>query len=362
MWKLKAKAAKPAPKAITRAPFGVSPEGTPIEIYTLRNTRGAEACILTWGGIVTSLKVPDRKGEFGDVVLGYDDLGSYLKNQQYFGALIGRYGNRIANGTFTLNGKTITLPKNNGPNCLHGGLKGFDRVVWGAKTVEGKLGPALGLTYVSKDGEEGFPGTLKVTAVYTLTEDNGLRLDFFATTDQLTVCNLTHHSYFNLAGKGHVLDHQVHIDADAFTPVDADLIPTGELRLVRDTPLDFTTPTPLGARIDQDDEQLKLGHGYDHNYVLNKTEGKLCLAARVYEPGSGRVMELLTTEPGVQFYSGNFIGDVTGKGGAAYHNRSGFCLEPQHFPDSPNRPEFPATEMRPGQTFQSTILYRFSVK
>ena len=362
MWKSsKPTAASPQP-SITRAPFGTTAQGVPVELYTLRNGKGAEVRICTYGGIVTSLKVPDRNGAVADVVLGFDNFASYEHNNPYFGALIGRYGNRIANGRFKLDGKTYKLAQNNGPNSLHGGLKGFDKVVWSAKPVEGKLGPALGLSYLSKDGEEGFPGNLKVTAVYRLTDDNSLRIDFTATTDKTTVCNLTHHSYFNLAGKGNILGHELVIAADKFTPVDANLIPTGELRAVGGTPFDFTAPKTIGARIDARDEQLKFGHGYDHNYVLSKFPGELGLAARVYEPESGRVMEVLTTEPGVQFYSGNYLDGLTGKGGVAYHNRDAFCLEPQHYPDSPNQPEFPSTTLKPGRIYETTIIYHFSVQ
>ena len=349
---------------ISHAPFGQAPDGTPVQLYTLRNSRGTEAQICNYGGIVTSLKVADINGKFGDVVLGYDNLDGYLKKSPHFGCLVGRYGNRIAKARFTLNGKEYQLAANNGPNSLHGGLKGFDKVVWDAKVVVGPAGPALKLAYWSKDGEEGFPGNLKVTAVYTLTEDNALRLDFTATTDADTVLNLTHHSYFNLAGKSDVLGHVVTINADKFTPVDATLIPTGELRPVRGTPLDFTTPTPIGARINSDYEQIKLGNGYDHNWVLNQAvPGVLTHAATVTEPTSGRVMEVWTTEPGVQFYTGNFLdGTITGKGGWTYQARNGFCFEPQHYPDSPNQPSFPTTVLKPGETFQNTILYKFSVR
>ena len=358
-------AAMPESKmTISYAPFGKAPDGTPVELYTLRNARGSEAQICNYGGIVTSLKVADQHGKFGDVVLGFDNLDSYIKQSPHFGCLVGRYGNRIAKGKFTLNGKEYKLAVNNGPNSLHGGLKGFDKVVWDAKIVVGAAGPALKLTYTSKDGEEGFPGNLKVTAVYTLTEDNALQLDFTATTDADTVLNLTHHSYFNLAGHGDVLGHVVTIYADKFTPVDATMIPTGEIRLVKGTPMDFTTATPIGARINSDYEQIKLGGGYDHNWVINQaTPGQLTLAATVTEATSGRVMEVWTTEPGVQFYTGNFLdGSITGKGGWVYQTRNGFCFEPQHYPDSPNQPGFPTTVLKPGQTFQNTIIYKFSVR
>jgi aldose 1-epimerase len=293
--------------------------------------------------------------------LGYDNLDGYLTNSPYFGALIGRYGNRIANGQFILDGQTNTLPINNAPNSLHGGLKGFDKVVWTAKLADTFYGPGLELTYLSKDGEEGYPGNLTVKAIYVVTEKNELLLQFTATTDKDTVVNLTHHSYFNLRGSGDILDHVVYINADKFTPVDSTLIPTGELKPVDGTPFDFRTPTAIGLRIKDDDEQLKFGHGYDHNWVINKKEG-LNLAARVYEPTTGRFMEVFTTSPGVQFYTGNFLDNITGKYGWAYKPNDAFCFEPQHFPDSPNHPNFPTTELKPGQKYQNTIIYKFSVR
>jgi aldose 1-epimerase len=348
---------------ISQAPFGKTADGTPVEIYTLRNAKGCEARIMTYGGIVVSLKVPDKNGNFGDVVLGYDKLDDYVKNNPFFGALVGRYGNRIAGGKFTLAGKEYTLALNNAPNNLHGGPIGFDKRVWKATTLLTADGPALQLTYLSKDGEEGFPGNLKVTATYTLTTDNGLLLNYTATTDKATLCNLTQHSYFNLAGKGDVLNDLVYINADKFTPVDKTLIPTGELKPVEGTPFDFRKPTAVGARINADDEQIKFGNGYDHNWVINKPLGKLGLVARVTEPTTGRVMEVLSTEPGVQFYTGNFLdGSITGKGGQVYQRRSGLCFEPQHYPDSPNHPQFPSAELKPGETYQNTILYRFLVQ
>ena len=348
--------------SLSRQPFGQTKDGAPVDLYTLRNRSGAEARISNYGGLVISLKVPDRNGRFGDVVLGYDNLADYLKDSPYFGALIGRFGNRIARGKFTLDGRQYTLATNNYPNALHGGLKGFDKVVWEAKVLPTK-GPGLKLEYVSKDGEEGYPGTLSVTAVYTLTEDNALKLEFTATTDKDTVLNLTHHSYFNLAGQGDVLHHKVMIPASRFTPVDSTLIPTGELRPVEGTPFDFRSPTFIGARIGQDDEQLKFAGGYDHNWVVDKPAGQLGLMARVSEPSSGRVMEVLSTEPGLQFYSGNFLnGSNKGKGGWVYQFRNGFTIEPQHYPDSPNQPSFPSVVLKPGQVFHSTIIYRFSVQ
>jgi aldose 1-epimerase len=344
-------------------PFGRTQDGTQVTLFTLRNRNGAEARISNYGGLVISLKVPDRNGHMDDVVLGYDTLDGYLKETPYFGALIGRYGNRIAKGKFTLDGKEYTLATNNGPNALHGGLKGFDKVVWEPMALSSSEGPALELQYVSKDGEEGYPGTLKAKAIYTLTDDNALRIEFAASTDKDTVVNLTHHSYFNLAGKGDILNHEVMIRASRFTPVDSTLIPTGELRPVDGTPFDFRKPTAIGARINQADEQLKFGGGYDHNWVVDKTMGKLELMARVYEPTSGRVMEVLSTEPGLQFYSGNFLdGKITGKGGWVYQHRAAFCMEPQHYPDSPNHPNFPSVVLKPGQHYFNTIIYKFSVK
>lgn len=350
---------------ITQADFGKMPDGTTVEIYTLRNAGGMEARICTYGGIVVSLMTPDRNGKFGDVVLGYDNLESYRTNNPYFGCLVGRYGNRIGKGTFTLNGQTYTLAKNNNENHLHGGLKGFDKVVWSAKPIDSATDPALELTYTSKDGEEGYPGTLTVKAVYTLTSDNSLRLEFTASTDKPTVCNLTHHSYFNLRGQGDgdILGHEVYINSDKTTPVDSGLITTGEFAPVSGTPFDFLKPTAIGARINDPDTQLQYGPGYDHNWVINKPMGELGLQARVYEPTTGRVMEVLSDEPGLQFYAGNFLdGTITGKGGKVYQRRTAFCMEPQHYPDSPNKPMFPTTELKPGATFKNTIIYKFSAK
>lgn len=347
--------------AITQKPFG-NADDQPVTLYTLRNGN-AEVSICSYGGIVTSFKVPDKTGKIGDVVLGFDNLEDYIKSSPYFGALIGRYGNRIAKGKFTLNGREYSLATNNGANALHGGLKGFDKVVWSAHPVQNPDGPALELTYLSKDGEEGYPGNLSVKAVYTLTGDNALKLEFTATTDKDTVVNLTHHSYFNLAGKGDVLNHVVMIDADRFTPVDSGLIPTGELRPVEGTPFDFRTPTAIGARIKQDDEQLKFANGYDDNWCLNNSTGALRLAARVFEPTSGRVLEVFSIEPGLQFYTGNFLdGTLKGKDGWVYQFRDAFCMEPQHYPDSPNHPDFPSVVLKPGETYHNTIVYRFSVR
>ena len=342
--------------------FGKFPDGSEVHVFTLTNKHGVEARIMNYGGTVLSLKVPDRNGVMGDVVLGYDTLSDYVKNSPYFGCLIGRYGNRIAKGRFTLNGITHTLATNNGANALHGGIKGFDKVVWTATTKMTAQGPALGLNYVSQDGEEGYPGTLSVTAVYTLTDDNALSLEFTAVTDQDTVVNLTHHSYFNLAGKGDVLGHLVTLHSDTFTPVDETLIPTGEIRSVAGTSLDFRKPTAIGLRINSDDPQLKHGNGYDHNWIFSKAVGSLELVATVMEPETGRVMDVLTTEPAAQFYTGNYLDrTMVGKGGWVYQPRHGFCIEPQHYPDSPNKPSFPSTVLKAGTTFTSTIIYRFSV-
>jgi len=348
---------------IEKTPFGKTTSGEAVDLYTLKNASNARVQIMTYGGTVVSLQVPDRDGMLGDIVLGYDVLDGYLKNSPYFGSIVGRYGNRIGKGRFSLDGKQYQLPKNNGENTLHGGIKGFDKVVWKATEDRSTDGAALSLTYLSKDGEEGFPGNLSVKVVYTLTNNNELRIEYSAATDKTTVVNLTHHSYFNLAGEGNILQHELMINAEQFTPVDAGLIPTGELRNVKGTPMDFTKPTAIGARIDQQDEQLILGKGYDHNWVLKNNAGKLSLAARVYEPRSGRVMEVSTTEPGLQFYSGNFLdGSITGKGGQVYQQRSGFCLETQHFPDSPNKPRFPSTVLKPGQQYTSTTIYKFSAQ
>ena len=350
---------------ITQADFGKTPDGTQVEIYTLKNSKGAEAHILTYGGIVQSLYMPDKNGKMGDIVLGFDNLGGYLTNSPYFGALIGRYGNRIGGGQFTLEGKTYDLPKNDHGNTLHGGLKGFDKVIWTARPMETSEGPALILTYLSKDGEQGFPGNLMVTAIYTLTDNNELKLQFSATTDKPTVVNLTHHSYFNLAGQGDssILDEIVYINANEVTPVDSKLIPTGKFEDVTGTPFDFRKPTAIGARIDDPDKVLQYGPGYDHNWVINKPAGQFGLMARVTDPDSGRVMEVWSDEPGLQFYAGNFLdGTIVGKGGKVYPRRSAFCMEPQHYPDSPNKANFPSTELKPGQTYHNTIVYKFSAK
>jgi aldose 1-epimerase len=354
-----------ASSTITTKPFGTTSTGEKVTQYTLRNDQGASVSIINYGGIVTSLKVPDRKGQYGDVVLGFKTLAEYEKPGPYFGALIGRYGNRIANGEFTLDRKTYHLARNNNGQSLHGGLKGFEKVIWNATPIETKQGPSLKLTYVSKDGEEGYPGTLSVTATYTLTNKNELKLVFRAKTNKPTIVNLTHHSYFNLSGQGNgdILDHLVTIHANKYTPVDKVLIPTGRLAAVKGTPFDFRQPTPIGARINQENDQLRNGKGYDHNWVADKLPGHLGMIAKVEDPKSGRVMEVISTEPGVQFYSGNFLdGTILGKGGKVYGFRNGFCFEPQHYPDSPNRKNFPSTVLRPGETYKNTIIYRFSTE
>ena len=345
--------------------FGSTPEGKKADLFTLTNPNGLVAKITNYGCIVTELHVPDRDGKFADIVLGFDNLDDYIKDTPYFGAVVGRYGNRIAKGKFTLNGKEYSLAVNNDQNHLHGGLKGFDKVIWDAQAMNTKDGPALKLTYLSPDGEEGYPGNLSCTVIYTLTNKNELKISYEAETDKPTPINLTHHSYFNLAGHdaGDILAHEIMIDADRTTPVDEGLIPTGQIAPVKGTPMDFKKPTPIGARIDQQDQQLKFGRGYDHNWVLNNNSGELALACSVYEPTTGRVVDLYTTEPGMQFYSGNFLdGSNIGKGGAVYNLRNGFCLETQHFPDSPNRPEFPSVILQPGQKYKHVTAYRFSAR
>lgn len=348
-----------------KTPFGTV-NGKVVDLYTLRNANGMEMKVATYGGIVTSLKLPDKNGHLTDVVLGYNKLESYLNNNPYFGSIIGRYGNRIGQAKFTLGGIEYRVSPNDGRNCLHGGFKGFDKVVWSAEPHTGPDNVSLEMHYLSKDGEEGFPGDLEVTVIYTLTNKDMFRIDYKATTDKPTVVNLTHHSYWNLAGEssGDILHHLLMLNADSFTPVDDKLIPTGEIVPVEGTPMDFRSPTPIGERIDADYPQLKAAGGYDHNWILNKSEqDTLTLAATVYEPGSGRYMEVLTTEPGIQFYSGNFLdGSLIGKSGKAYEFRSGFCLETQHYPDSPNQPDFPSVVLRPGETYHSTTIYKFSVR
>ncbi len=348
---------------IRRDVFGVTPEGVEIERYILTNINGLEADIITYGGTLTGLHVLDRTSGLGDVLLGFETLAPYLGDQPFLGALIGRYGNRIAQGRFELNGVTYELACNHGQNHLHGGPNGFHRAIWQARELETGAEPALELTYLSRDGEEGYPGNLSVTVVYTLTRLDELRIEYTATTDRDTVVNLTNHAYFNLAGGGDILDHEVQLAAARFVPVDPNFIPLGDLRPVEGTALDFTTPTRIGARIEQDEEQIRNGLGYDHTWVLDKAPGELGLAARIYEPTSGRLMEVRTTEPGIQFYSGNFLdGTLTGKGGQDYTIHSGLCLETQHFPDSPNQPQFPSTVLRPGQIYRQTTIYQFMIR
>jgi len=344
--------------------FGKTPEGEQVRLYTLTNAHGLKAQVMTYGAIVTSLEVPDKKGQLGDIVLGYDNLQDYIKETPYFGAIVGRYGNRIGKGKFTLDGVTYTLATNNDENHLHGGVKGFDKVVWDDQPVWRPDGVGVTLSYLSRDGEEGYPGNLKVTVTYILTNNDELRIEYQATTDKATPVNITHHGYFNFTGaERDILGHELMLNADRFTPVDAGLIPTGELRPVAGTPMDFTKATAIGARIENDYEQIQFGGGYDHNWVLNKDGKDMTLAAVVYERTSGRVMKVYTAEPGIQFYAGNFLdGTLTGKEGKVYKRRYGFCLETQHFPDSPNKPDFPSTILRPGQKYETTTIYRFSTR
>lgn len=344
---------------VTKQPFGNMPDGTPIEIFTLSDGK-VEARIMNFGGIIVSLKTPDRNGKMEDIVLGFDTAEEYVANSHnYYGAVIGRYANRIAHGAFTLEGKQHSLPKNNGENTLHGGPNGFYNVLWKAKQITN----GIELTYFSKDGEEGFPGNLTATVRYTL-EKGALRVEYSATTDKPTVVNMTQHSYFNLAGQsnGDILGHQLTLHASKFTPVDAGLIPTGEIKSVASTPFDFLKSAGIGDRIEASDEQIKLGGGYDHNWVLDSSGGKLAEAAELYEPASGRVMKVSTTEPGIQFYSGNFLSGSKGKGGKPYPKRSALCLETQHYPDSPNHSAFPSTELKPGQKYDSVTVFSFSAR
>lgn len=350
---------------VTVSPFGTMPDGKAVSLYTLTNASGMTMKVMNYGGIITSLTAPDKNGKFEDVVLGYDSLSGYLKSSPYFGALIGRYGNRIAKGKFSLDGKTYTLAKNNGENNLHGGPKGFDTRYWNIEKQNVDNGSAIKLSYTSQDMEEGYPGTLNVEVIYHLTDSNELKIDYKATTDKKTVVNLTQHSYFNLSGntKSDILSHELMLSSDKFVPVDKTLIPTGELKPVSETPFDFKTPTAIGARIDKDDQQLKFGQGYDHCWVLNTGGDVSKAAATLYDPTSGRVMSVFTTEPGIQFYSGNFLdGSITGKFGVVYKNRYGLCLETEHFPDSPNQKSFPTVELNPGQEYKTQTIYRFTVK
>src|SRR5690606_20043387 len=354
---------------IVKSDFGKLEDGTSVSLYTLTNKNGVEVKITNYGGTITSLKAPDNEGNLENIVLGFDSIEGYLSDAYkqagpYFGAIIGRFGNRIANAKFTLDGQEYQLAPNNNPNHLHGGVKGFDKVVWEAEEIKTENEVGLKLHYVSEDMEEGYPGTLTVDVVYTLTNDNELVMDYKATTDKKTIVNLTNHSYFNLnAGKGDILDHEVMINADQFIPVNRTLIPTGEIRDVKGTPFDFTTPTAVGARIKNDDEQLRYGQGYDHCWVVKGNKGEMRPAATVYEPNSGRFMEVHSTEPGIQFYSGNFWnGSLTGSGGIVYKHRYGLALETEHYPDAPNQSDFPSVELNPGETYQTTTIYKFSTK
>jgi aldose 1-epimerase len=340
------------------------PDGTAVKQFTLTNGSGAEVRAISYGAILVSIKVPDRAGRFGDVVIGHDSLDGYLTRSRFFGALVGRYGNRIGGAQFALDGHTYTLAKNNGANHLHGGLKGFDKVVWQGSVNKDSRGPSVSFSRTSPDGEEGYPGALVVRVTYTLTDKNELILDYHATTDKPTIVNLTNHSYFNLSGEGtgDILGHRVTIDAESYTPVDAGSIPIGEIAPVAGTPFDFRQETAIGARIDADNDQLRIGTGYDHNFVLRRTSPGLVRAVRVVDPASGRTMDVSTTEPGVQFYTGNKLdGSYNGKSGHGYGKRSAFCLETQHFPDSPNKPAFPSTVLRPGQEYRSTTVYAFGL-
>jgi len=350
-----------------KRPFGKTQDGQPADLYILTNNAGFEVAITNYGGTVVSLKAPDRNGKMADLILGYDSVTGYENGKAYFGGTIGRYGNRIAHGKFAMNGATYTLAKNDGENHLHGGLIGFNKRVWNAKDVSSIAGQAVELCYLSKDGEEGYPGNLSAKVVFTvLADSNALKIEYRATTDKETIVNLTNHAYFNLAGQGNgnILGHQLTLHAGKFTPVDAALIPTGELRSVRNTPLDFLKLLAIGHRIAQDNEQLIFGKGYDHNWVLDRTSAEaLSLAAEAYDPQSGRILKVSTTEPGIQFYSGNFLdGTIHGKDGKIYPHRSAFCLETQHFPDSPNHPNFLSTVLKPGQHYRSTTVYEFSTR
>jgi aldose 1-epimerase len=348
---------------LTKQEFGFVPNDNKAYIYTLTNHRGTQVSITNYGGAITSIKVPDRNGAIADVVLGYETLAEYVKNPRYLGCLVGRYANRIGLGKFSLNGVDYQLAQNNGPNHLHGGPKGFDKKVWNASDGVRNGSSVLHLSYFSKDGEENYPGNLQVNVDYVLSDNDELSIEYKASTDKDTVVNLTNHSYFNLAGKGTILGHELTLNADFFTPVSQDLIPTGDIRAVRNTPMDFTTSKAIGSRIKEDYEQLGFTGGYDHNFALNDCDGTLRLCARVHEPTTGRLLEILTTQPGIQFYSGNFLdGSLTGKGGAIYHKYAGLCLETQHFPDSPNHSNFPITVLKPGEQYKQITVLRFAAE
>ena len=350
---------------VERRPWGTTPAGQDVELFTLSREGAPTVAVSSYGAYIVSILAPDREGQVADVVLGYPDLAGYLGDKASLGPVVGRYANRIARGEFTLLEKRYTLARNNGPNHLHGGLQGFSKKVWSPRIIQGPDGDAVELTHVSPDGDEGYPGTLSVRVVYSLTSDGGLRLDYSATTDAETILNLTNHAYFNLAGEGSgdILDHVLQIEADAFTVVDETLIPTGEIRPVEGTPLDFRQPTPIGARVDATHPQLEAGGGYDNNFVVRGESGTLRPIARVHEPGSGRVLEVLSTQPGVQLYTGNFLdGSIVGKSGRTYGKRSGFCLETQHYPDSPNHPQFPSVRLAPGDEYTQTTVFRFDAR
>lgn len=358
--KLKAKPQVKEEKAMSvqTETFGKMPDGKQVDLYTLTNPNGLRARITNYGAILVSMEVPDRKGKLADVVLGFETLDGYLGEHPYFGAIVGRYANRIGQGKFTLNGVEYKLAVNNGPNHLHGGIKGFDKVLWKLEDIKAESDKAfVKLSYLSKDGEEGYPGNLECSVTYTLTKDNELKISYEAKTDKATVINLTNHAYWNLAGQGNgdVLGHELTLNADKFTPVDKDLIPTGQIKSVKDSPMDFTRPMAIGSRINE------VGMGYDHNYVLNSGGGKLAPAATVFEPNSGRVIEILTTEPGVQLYTANWVNSI-GKSGKAYKKHHAFCLETQHFPDSPNKPDFPSVVLKPGQKYSSVTVHKFSAR
>lgn len=358
-------AAPQRPLSMTRSPFGTLPDGQAVEAFTFTNANGMAVTAITYGGIITSLQVPDKAGQLGDVVLGYDALQGYVDKSPFFGTIVGRYGNRIAKGRFTIDGTAYSLPINNGPNHLHGGPQGFDKKVWKAEPFERADAVGVVFTHTSPDGDMGYPGTLQAKVTYTLTNDNTLRFDYEATTDKPTHVNLTQHTYFNLAGAGtgDILGHEIEIKADRYTPVDAGLIPTGELASVEGTPFDFRKATTIGARIDADHPQIKAGGGYDHNMVFTRAGGDMEQVVSVHEPTTGRTMTVATTQPGVQFYTGNFLdGTITGKGGKVYPKRSGFCLETQHFPDTPNKPEFPTTLLKPGETYKQSTSYTFGTR
>ena len=350
--------------SIEKKPFGKTRDGQPVEIYTLVNKNGLSAEISNYGGIVRTLSVPDKSGQFLDIVAGYNTLEEYLNWSPHYGCIVGRFSNRIAGGKFSIDGKEYVLAQNNSGNNLHGGPKGFDKVVWKARDYISDSGPALELTYLSPDGDQGFPGNLSVKTVYTLTNDNELKVEYTATTDKKTVVNLTHHSYFNLSGpsNGDILDHIVTLNADKFTPVDKTGIPTGEFRSVSGTPFDFRKPHSLGKRINVNNDQLKKGAGYDHNWIVNGKKGELTLGATVYDPKSGRVMEVYSDKPGMQLYTGNFLEKDIGKDGKPYKRRYALCLEPQDFPDAPNKKNFPSTLLSPGETYSHTLIYKFSVR